>query len=267
VDRRQAARRRIPAVTACTVVNTEALVVTSPTGVNVELAIAGPGSRSYAFIIDWHIRILLALTWILIASLVQFGVVFLQVKSMGSAAVITLAPAAAIYFLYHPLVELALRGQTPGKRMAGVRVTNRIGGTPSSLAILIRNAFRLIDCLPAFYGIGLITTIFSAQRVRLGDLAAGTLLVHDGATESKALSQLGSWSLNPNLDANTLALGNDLLLRWNDLHPERRRDLSRDLLRRIDAANGSAGDPGNIEGLDDRALQQRLRASLSGRSP
>jgi uncharacterized RDD family membrane protein YckC len=248
-------------------VNSEALIVTSPTGVNVELAIAGPGSRSYAFIIDWHIRILLALTWILAASLLQFGVLFLRVKSMGSAAVIILAPAAALYFLYHPLVELAMRGQTPGKRMAGVRVTNRIGGTPSSLAILIRNAFRLIDCLPAFYGVGLITTIFSAQRVRLGDLAAGTLLVHDGATESKVLSQLGSWSLNPNLDAGTLALGNDLLLRWNDLDPERRRDLSRDLLRRIDAANGSTGNPGTIEALDDRGLQQRLRASLSGRSP
>jgi uncharacterized RDD family membrane protein YckC len=248
-------------------VNTDALIVASPTGVNVELAIAGPGSRSYAFIIDWHIRILLALSWILTASLVQFGVVFLRVKSMGSAAVITLAPAAAVYFLYHPLVELAMRGQTPGKRMAGVRVTNRIGGTPSSLAILIRNAFRLIDCLPAFYGVGLITTIFSAQRVRLGDLAAGTLLVHDGATESKALSQLGSWSLNPNLDAGILALGNDLLLRWHDLHPERRRDLSRDLLRRIDAANGSVREPGNIDVLDDNGLRQRLRASLSGRSP
>ena len=41
----------------------ETLVVTSPTGVDVELAIAGPGSRAYAFLIDWHIRLLLAITW------------------------------------------------------------------------------------------------------------------------------------------------------------------------------------------------------------
>ena len=41
----------------------DTLIVSSPTGVDVELAIAGPGSRAYAFLIDWHIRILLALTW------------------------------------------------------------------------------------------------------------------------------------------------------------------------------------------------------------
>ena len=57
-------------------------------------------------------------------------------------------PTSLIYLLYHPLVELAMRGRTPGKRMAGVRIVNRQGGTPSSLAILIRNGFRLIDCLP-----------------------------------------------------------------------------------------------------------------------
>ena len=243
---------------------TESLIVTSPTGVDVELAIAGPGSRSYAFIIDWHIRILLALTWLVTVSLVQFGVAFLKVASMGAAAAIILGPTAAIYFLYHPLVELAMRGQTPGKRMAGVRVVNRLGGTPSSLAILVRNAFRLIDCLPAFYGVGLVTTIFSAQRVRLGDLAAGTLLVHDGETESMALAQLGSLSLNPTLDAGTLALGNDLLLRWKELHPARRQALARDLLHRIDAAGGAARDGVVLETLDDRGLQQRLLAALSG---
>ena len=40
--------------------------------------------------------------------------------------------------------------------MAGVRIVNRQGGTPSTLALLIRNAFRLIDCLPVFYGVGLV---------------------------------------------------------------------------------------------------------------
>ncbi len=158
-----------------------------------------------------------------------------------------------------------MRGRTPGKRMAGVRVVNRHGGTPSTLAVLIRNAFRLIDSAPALYGVGLCMTIFTAQRVRLGDLAAGTLLVHDGDTDAKALMQLGSLSLNPTLDAGTLALGNDLLLRWNDLEPERRRELARDLLRRIDTAVGSGGDAVGLEALNDRNLQQRLRNSLSGR--
>jgi uncharacterized RDD family membrane protein YckC len=244
----------------------DSLIVTSATGVDVELAIAGPGSRSYAFIIDWHIRVLLALTWLIVASLIQFGVAFLAVRSMGAAAAITIGPTVAIYVLYHPLVELAMRGQTPGKRMAGVRVINRLGGTPSSLAILIRNGFRLIDSLPAFYGVGLLTTIFSAQRVRLGDLAAGTLLVHSGETETRALSQLASLARNASLDAGTLALGNDLLLRWDDLDPARRQQLARALLRRIDTAVGLQRDPAQIDMLKDPALQQALQRALAGPS-
>lgn len=246
--------------------NTDSLVVRSPTGVDVELAIAGPGSRAYAFIIDWHIRLLLALTWFAIAAYWQTGFVLLTVKSWTTVGVITLGPALAIYFLYHPLVEVAMRGRTPGKRMAGVRIVNRQGGTPSVLALLIRNAFRLIDCLPALYGVGLCTTIFSAQRVRLGDLAAGTLLVHDGGEEVKALAQLGSLSLNPMVDTGIVALGNDLLLRWNDLQPSVRRQLGRDLLARIATAVGAQPQPVVTDTLDDQVLQQRLRRALSGKA-
>ncbi|HEY6455398.1 MAG TPA: RDD family protein [Steroidobacteraceae bacterium] len=245
--------------------STDALIVTSPTGVDVELAIAGPGSRAYAFLIDWHIRLLVALTWYVAAAYKLSGMPYLVAGSPASSFAIAGIPAIAIYFLYHPLVELAMRGGTPGKRMAGVRVVNRQGGSPSTLAVLVRNAFRLIDSAPALYGIGMCMTIFTVQRVRLGDLAAGTLLVHDGDTDAKALMQLGSLSLNPTLDAGTLALGNDLLLRWNDLQPERRRELARDLLHRIDTAVGSASDLGRLDALNDRNLQQRLRNSLSGR--
>ena len=245
--------------------STDSLIVTSPTGVDVELAIAGPGSRAYAFLIDWHIRLLVALTWYVAAAYKLTGLPYLGAGSPPASFAIAAIPALAIYFLYHPLVELAMRGRSPGKRMAGVRVVNRQGGTPSTLAVLIRNAFRLIDSAPALYGVGVCMTIFTAQRVRLGDLAAGTLLVHDGETDAQALKQLGSLSLNPSLDAGTLALGNDLLLRWKDLQPERRRQLARDLLRRIATTIGSTNDAGDLESLNDRNLRQRLRDSLSGR--
>ncbi len=246
--------------------NSDALVVTTPTGVDVELAIAGPGSRSYAFIIDWHIRLLLALTWFAVAAYLQTGFSFLKVKSMAAAGIISVGPALVIYFFYHPLLEVAMRGRTPGKRMAGVRIVNRQGGTPSVLALLIRNAFRLIDSLPAFYGVGLCTTIFSAQRVRLGDLAAGTLLVHDGGEEAKALAQLGSLALNPTVDAATVALGNDLLLRWRELQPSVRRQLGRELLTRIATTAGQPYQPVTTDTLDDQVLEQRLRRALSGDS-
>jgi uncharacterized RDD family membrane protein YckC len=245
--------------------NSDSLVVITPTGVDVELAIAGPGSRSYAFIIDWHIRLLIAVTWFAISAYAMTSIALLKAKSPAVLALVSTLPALAIYFLYHPLVEILMRGRTPGKRMAGVRIVNRQGGAPSVLALLIRNGFRLIDSLPAFYGVGLCTVIFSAQRVRLGDLAAGTLLVHDGDSEAKALKQLGALSLNPMLDARIVALGNDLLLRWKELQPAVRQQLARDLLNRIAIAIGSTPAPVTTDTLDDLALQQRLRGALSGK--
>jgi hypothetical protein len=149
--------------------------------------------------------------------------------------------------------------------MAGVRIVNRQGGTPSSLALLIRNAFRLIDSLPIFYGVGLCTTIFTTQRLRFGDMAAGTLLVHDGDKEAKALSQLGKLTLNPSLDAATVALGNDLLLRWTELESATRRHLARELLARIATAGAPTPATAQIDTLDDQVLQQRVREGLAGR--
>ncbi len=135
--------------------------------------VAGPGSRSYAFLIDWHIRLLAALAWILAALLVRR-----PDWSPRSAAFWTLfGPPLAVYLLYHPVVELAMRGQTPGKRYAGVQVVGRDGRAPGVRAILIRNALRLIDSLPFGYAVGLVASIVTADRVRLGDLLAGTRLV------------------------------------------------------------------------------------------
>ena len=247
--------------------STDSLIVTSPTGVDVELAIAGPGSRAYAFIIDWHIRLLIAVIWFAGASYLLIRLLHLGQKSPGTAIAITTLPATLLYFLYHPVLEMVMRGRTPGKHIAGVRIVNRQGGTPSVLAILIRNAFRLLDSLPFLYAVGLTTTIFSAQRTRFGDLAAGTLLVSDGDTEAKALTQLGSLALNPALDAGTAALGNDLLLRWKELQPDTRRRLARDLLARIAATLGSAQAPVAVDALDERLLQQQVREALSGKSP
>jgi uncharacterized RDD family membrane protein YckC len=243
----------------------DTLVVISPTGVDVELAIAGPGSRAYAFLIDWHIRLLVALGWFAVAAFVAGSSLF--GKLTGSRAALVFLPVMLIYFLYHPVLELAMRGRTPGKRMAGVRIVDRQGGTPSSLALLIRNAFRLVDCLPIFYGVGLATTIFSAQRLRLGDMAAGTLLVHDGDQEAKALSQLGALALNPALDAATLAFGNDLLLRWLELESATRRRLARELLARIAAKVVATPVPTSVDTLEDTKLRQQVRDALSGRVP
>lgn len=158
------------------------LSVDSVTGVEVSLPVAGPGARSYAFAIDWHIRTILALAWYSVGAMLynrSFGEISPPVETdMGWFALVVL-PAAAIYFLYHPVLEIAMRGRTPGKRIAGVRLVTYSGATPTLGAYLIRNVFRLVDNFPVFYGLGLILTMITRKHVRLGDLAAGTLLVYD----------------------------------------------------------------------------------------
>src|SRR5512134_93230 len=95
------------------------------------LEVAGLGSRSYAFIIDWHIRSLFALVWLLVAWLVMargggLGFFSKLFEDGGGAhdyrVYVTFLPALAIYFLYHPVLEIAMQGRTPGKRMACVRL-------------------------------------------------------------------------------------------------------------------------------------------------
>ena len=161
----------------------EQLRVTGLTGVELSLPIAGPGSRSYAFIIDWHIRVLLALAWFgigwLVLKLISSKIsAHLRLELLGWTASL---PAALIFVLYHPLLENLMRGRTPGKRIAGVRLVTRKGGLPSVGAILMRNVFRLLDSIPMFYFVGLAACVFTTDRVRIGDLAAGTVLIGGSA--------------------------------------------------------------------------------------
>jgi uncharacterized RDD family membrane protein YckC len=230
------------------------------TGVDVSLPIAGPGSRSYAFVIDWHIRIVLALAWFVGAMLLEFGSLRFPLQTgtrdLSPLLLAFLAPMI-IYFFYHPVLELLMRGQSPGKRIAGVRVVTVNGGTPGVGAVLIRNIFRLIDCLPVLYFVGFATTLLSAQRVRIGDMAAGTLLVIDEHVPSKYLELDGAAGAEAEIDFAGRDLIQQILERWPSLDVDKRDAIARALLKQMP---GTAEDP---EALDDMALHARL-AALSG---
>ena len=160
------------------------LAVGSVTGVAVALPVAGPGARSFAFLLDWLIRTVLSIAWYVVAVLSYNRAWDFSAPLTPYSAwfVFVVAPPAAIYFLYHPVLEILSRGQTPGKRMAGVRIAALTGGAPSVGALLTRNVFRLVDCFPVAYAVGLTTTMFTRTHVRVGDIAAGTLLVYTHAT-------------------------------------------------------------------------------------
>lgn len=214
--------------------STTVLQIRSITGVDVELPVAGPGGRSFAFIIDWHIRTLLALAWYVVGTLALLGSLDLEaagVSRHGYVFVVVL-PATAIYFLYHPVLELAMQGRTPGKRMAGVRIVTSAGAVPGAGAILVRNVLRLVDSLPGVYAVGLAATVFSRQSVRIGDMAAGTLLIYEDDGAGDTFERLKSDAI-ARVGLSNVQLVEEVLDRWAELDSAKRVDLGRRLLERL----------------------------------
>jgi uncharacterized RDD family membrane protein YckC len=227
------------------------LVVDSVTGIDVSLPVAGPGARSFAFLVDWHIRLILALAWYVLGALLYNGRLSLAPPLTNEprwfGAVV--APALGIYLLYHYALELAMRGSTPGKRMAGVRIAARDGGAPSPGALLTRNVFRLVDSLPVFYGVGLAAVILTRDHLRIGDMAAGTLLVYERA-DAQLPERLTAAA--GGLDAAGAEIVGELLERWPALAPQARARLAQQVLARYGGETGSSA----VD--DDAALRERL---------
>src|SRR5690606_35836765 len=79
---------------------------------------------------------------------------------------------------YFILFEWLMNGQTPGKRLIGVRAIKEGGYALTFLDTLVRNLMRVVDFLPLFYGVGLASMLATQRSQRLGDLLSGTVLVH-----------------------------------------------------------------------------------------
>jgi len=228
------------------------LSVDSVTGIDVSLAVAGAGARSFAFIIDWFVRLVLALAWYALGAFVYNRGLSIAAPLTNDAAwfgaVVT--PALAIYFLYHYAVELAMRGRTPGKRTAGIRIVARDGSAPGAGALLVRNVFRLIDTLPVLYCLGLVAVIATREHLRVGDMAAGTLLVYE-----RDAAHLPPAAEAPRLDARASELVAELLERWPTLAPDARLQLGQQLLARYGGGAAAA---------DESALRGALTMLLHG---
>lgn len=235
------------------------LEISSATGVDLQLNIAGPGARSYAFVIDWHIRIVLALGWFAGMSYAVFGGLSLvENESVDSNSYVFLVvlPTFALYFLYHPVLEIAMRGRTPGKRIAGVRIVTQEAQLPGVMAHLIRNVLRILDSLPIGYVIGLVATLLTEKSVRIGDIAAGTVLIYESDDRDNK-------TVKPDINPAAIAryglakaeLGQELLDRWDELDPEKRILLTGKLVLQLD--------PEIVLPTDELVLRQQLTQLLS----
>jgi uncharacterized RDD family membrane protein YckC len=161
----------------------ETLDIQTPENIVFGYQIAGIGSRFLATLLDTVLVGLLQLVVILVLVLIlkaYDGSIFADRLSAWVIAIFGLI-TAVFYWGYYVFFEMLWNGQSPGKRWVGLRVI-RSDGTPITLSeSLIRNLARLVDFLPVAYGIGIITMFIDKQSRRLGDLAAGTLVVQDRA--------------------------------------------------------------------------------------
>src|SRR5688500_9102149 len=164
----------------------ETLDIQTPENVAFDYQIAGIGSRFLASLLDTTIVVFLQVVILIVVTLIiqsVDGSVFSDLISASVSAVFGLI-AAVFYWGYYVFFEMLWNGQSPGKRWVGLRVI-RGDGMPITLSeSLIRNLARLVDFLPAAYGIGIVTMFIDKQSRRLGDLAAGTLVVQDHASLS-----------------------------------------------------------------------------------
>lgn len=150
------------------------LIISTPERVAFQYEIAGIGSRFLAQIIDsLIITVVLTAITILAAAL---GGIF----NSGDLALLVLVILGFILLAGYFLVSEAVwNGQTLGKRSVRLRVVGDHGEPLSLGQSTIRNLVRIVDFLPVFYGIGMLTVFINGRGKRLGDFAAGTLVVRD----------------------------------------------------------------------------------------
>ena len=157
-----------------------------------EFAVAGIGSRFVAVLID---HLIIVVGFLLLGILSAFIFDSLQ-KHLGLLGNWTLAVFIALNFLlywgYFTLFEAFWRGQTPGKHVMKLRVIKDSGRQITLFEAMSRNLLRIVDYLPSFYLVGVITMLCTKRNQRLGDLGAGTLVVHERTDEQPLLIERGT---------------------------------------------------------------------------
>jgi uncharacterized RDD family membrane protein YckC len=164
--------------------SSDQLSIETPELVSIDMPLAGIGSRFIAVLVDT----LLWLVCLLVLGLVFWAVqpaveAFSQLSSQWQVAIWTFV-VFLLNWGYFTLFEAFWNGRTPGKRMAGIRVIQRSGRPIGFVESLARNLVRYVDQIPFFYAVGVIVMFITRQHQRLGDLAAGTLVVRDRELES-----------------------------------------------------------------------------------
>lgn len=148
-----------------------------PEGVELSLAVAGLVSRSLAFMIDLLVR------WLGLATV---SGVLGYLGNFGTGIFFILI--FLVEWFYPVLFEVFNQGQTIGKKSMGIMVINDDGTPIDWSSSIVRNLLRFADFLPMLFGFGIISMLLNKDFKRLGDLAAGTLVVHRRSIKDEKLT-------------------------------------------------------------------------------
>jgi uncharacterized RDD family membrane protein YckC len=146
----------------------------TPEGILLELRPAGLTARFYAFALDGLIRV--AIIYAAAIGLLVFG---------GLGIAIWLILIFVLEWFYPVVFELTASGATPGKRVFGLRVVMDNGLPVTAAASVTRNLLRVADFLPLGYGFAIVSILLRSDCKRLGDIAAGTLVLHEPRKAAK----------------------------------------------------------------------------------
>jgi uncharacterized RDD family membrane protein YckC len=168
--------------------------IVTPENIAFHYVVAGPFRRLPAYLIDG-----LIITTGLVGALIGISIAFSVAGFSAIGIGVWLLIAFATSWFYFGLFETFWNGQTPGKRMMGLRVLSVTGQPINAMQAILRNILRAVDGMPVLgsmaisipmYMVGILAAASNSRYQRLGDLAAGTMVAVESRSKLRGLSQL-----------------------------------------------------------------------------
>lgn len=190
----------------------------TPEGIGISMRAAGFPVRCIAFLIDAFIRYLAVFA--VVSALARVG-------GTGVGVGMIFVSIFLVLWLYPVVFESMPAAATPGKRAMGIHVIMANGLPLTPAACLIRNLMRVVDMLPLFYGFAIISMLLREDARRLGDLAAGTLVVYRDRTRFKGDFRAGE-PVAPRMPLTTRQQAAIAAFSWRVPHltPERAEEIA-----------------------------------------
>jgi uncharacterized RDD family membrane protein YckC len=246
------------------------LTIETPEQTALEFPLAGIGSRFLALAADTLLQ--LAVAWVLIMIFVVSAIslsLFSRIAGIWTFAILVFA-LFSLQFGYFALFESIWNGQTPGKRWTHLRVIKDSGRPITAYDAILRNLLRIVDSLPTMYATGLVTMLISKENKRVGDYAAGTVVIHEKPLQgvnsiwqqSATPAQPPAAGPVPQLTVEELQLVEAFLDRRGSLEPHVRSAMAHQIADRL-AARWSvpAEDRPDAEKFLEAAAEQRRQTA------